>query len=133
MKAKKSVKVSAAQRREVIETLTLEEVLKTAQEKGVKLTVSLSPPDDFKNDSHEVKFLASESVRHNERASNLRLSQGTAFNHKAYAMETEMGWAYDLAAATLRCYLRGELETKPPAPSTVQGPQAQLSSEGVIV
>lgn len=65
-------------------------------------------PLHFPNDHDHVKQLLAESVRVN----NLGLRWGTSNPPNPVASQKcfEMGWAYALAAAWLRCKLKGELK-----------------------
>jgi hypothetical protein len=88
----------------------LDEVVKAAREAGANVTFSLKPkemPTRWPNDPEPVKLLITES----ERVSALGNNWMTADipNPVAAEMCHRNGWAYSLAAAWLRCKLKGEI------------------------
>ena len=97
--------------------LKLDDVVKAAQDAGAKVTFSMDPiekmPRRYPNDPEAVTLLVAESERVN--ALGQRWMNAEIPNQIAAQKCLELGWAYALAAAHLRCYYNGELEKKPQA------------------
>ena len=91
----------------------LEDFVKAAHEAGVHVTVSLEPrqmPQRFHDDPEAVTMMIAESERCN--ALGQRWMNAEKPNPVAAEAAFLNGWAYALAAAWLRCKLKGELTGK---------------------
>ncbi len=91
---------------------TLKQLVAAARKEGVNVTTSIQPimPMRLPNDHAHVLLLIDES----ERASTLgnKWLQAATPNQIAAEVCLRNGWAYSLAAAWLRCALKGEVGTK---------------------
>lgn len=91
--------------------IKLEEMVKEAHEAGVNIDFSMHPkiqmPMQLPDDPAPVTLLIEESRRMTQIG--LNWQKADAPNYVAADMAMKNGWAYSLAAAWLRCKLKGEL------------------------
>ena len=93
---------------------TIKTVVRDLRRAGVKVSFSLDPidmPMRLPGDPDPVRYLIDESERMNEFGN--RWVNAKCPNLIAAEMCFKNGWAYALAAAYLRCFLKGELLKKP--------------------
>lgn len=87
------------------------QLVEAAHKAGVKVDVGLEPknkmPQHFPNDPHVVTALLNESERITRLG--IKWSNAESPNPIAAQMCFQNGWAYNLAAVWLRCYLKGEV------------------------
>jgi len=96
----------------------LDQLVKAARAAGAQVTVSLEEPRHmpvrFESDPEPVKLLIAESERMSQHGNNWLAADVP--NHVAAEVALRAGWAYGLAAAWLRCKLKGELKPESDAP-----------------
>ena len=96
---------------------TLKQLVSAARKAGAKVSVSLEPkqmPMRFPSDPEPVRLLRDESERMSKMGNNWLAADVP--NQVAAEMCLRNGWAFSLAAAWLRCKLKGELLPESAAP-----------------
>lgn len=89
---------------------TLGQIVKAARKAGAEVNITVEDrlmPLRFKDDPEPVKLLIAESERCT--ALGLKWLKAPLPNHVAADQCMKNGWAYALAAAWMRCKLKGEL------------------------
>jgi hypothetical protein len=113
----------------VVRTRTkLKDLVEAAQAAGAKVSVSLEPkqmPMRFPSDPPDVKLLIDESERMSKLGNNWLTADVP--NQVAAEMCLRHGWAFSLAAAWLRCKLKGEL-----LPESEKRPNDKLTDGGCV-
>ena len=110
---------------------TLKQLVAAAHKAGAKVTVSLEPkqmPMRFPNDPEPVKLLIEESERMSKLGNNWLAADVP--NQVAAEMCLRHGWAFSLAAAWMRCKLKGELLPESAAPRSNKRITANKPTEG---
>ena len=95
----------------------LKDLVEAAHAVGAKVSVSLEPkqmPMRFPSDPEPVKLLIEESERMSKLGNNWMAADVP--NQVAAEMCLRHGWAFSLAAAWMRCKLKGELKPESKAP-----------------
>lgn len=101
----------AHRRRVLVRKQKLKDLVEAAHAVGAKVSVSLEPkqmPMRFPGDPEPVKLLLDESERMSKLGNNWMVADVP--NQVAAEMCLRHGWAFSLAAAWMRCKLKGEMK-----------------------
>ena len=117
-KTKRTAKARSGSLKRVVRARTkLKDLVEAAHAAGAKVSVSLEPkqmPMRFPSDPEPVKLLIEESERMSKLGNNWMAADVP--NQVAAEMCLRHGWAFSLAAAWMRCKLKGELKPESKAP-----------------
>ena len=112
--AGRKAKPDSLHRRVMVRKPKLKDLVEAAHAAGAKVSVSLEPkqmPMRFPSDPEPVKLLIEESERMSKLGNNWMAADVP--NQVAAEMCLRHGWAFSLAAAWMRCKLKGELGKEP--------------------